>query len=140
MRGQAFMKVFSNSVAVGESVICSGLTRASQRGGDGGIPSVLCGGASGLMSGPGREHPYKRLSGPREVHGAQAACVFHRAPTPRRVDMFHRRSNWPCRDQSLKDGSGGGGLQARARVPALSTCISKRTSQKEFSPNSFIPF
>ena len=33
MRGESFMKVFSNSVAASESVTCSGLTRAPQRGG-----------------------------------------------------------------------------------------------------------
>lgn len=147
MRAEAFMKVFSNSAAASEPVTCSGFTRASRRRGDGDIPSALCGEVSGLVSGPGREHPYEKLSSPLGVHGGdQATCAFHRAPTPRRADMAHRRSNWPCWDQSLKDGHGGGGLQpggcvhTGARAPSPCICVSKRTSQKEFSPSAFIPF
>ena len=85
--------------------------------------------------------PCEKLSRPRGVHGGdQAICAFHYAPTPRRADMAHRRSNWPCWDQSLKDGHSGGGLQpggcvhTGARAPSPSFASPKELSRKSSHP------
>ena len=141
------MKVFSSSVAASEPMTCSSFTLASRRRGDGGIPSALCGEASGLLSGPGREHPCEKLSRPRGVHGGdQATCAFHCAPTPRRADMAHRRNNWPCWDQSLKDGHSGRGLQpgecvyTGARAPSPSFASPKELPRKSSHPASLSAF